>query len=213
VRRLFMGAASLAVTAALALAALAAANPKPKPKPPKKSHPAAVTGVLTGLQAGFSTYLLTNSCDDKVVSTETGATYDMPDDFDNNQLVRGPRGAVWLVSNHELTKPVPGDFQGDATKCAVPEQKTTDDDDSDGWGSVSRLTLSKDGLGVTQRELITTGIHDLCAGALTPWKTFLTNEEFPFVADPQKRSGWVWEINPRTGAQKRLTGMGRYSHD
>jgi len=213
-RRIFTAAVALAVATALALAAFAAAKPKPKPKP-KKGHPAAtvVSGVLTGLPPGFSTYLLSNSCDDKVVSTETGATYDMPDDFDNNQLVRGPHGAVWLVNNHELTKPVPGDFQGDATKCFVPEQQTADDGDSDGWGSVSRLTLSKDGLSVTKRELITTGIHNLCAGTLTPWKTFLTNEEFPFVADPGQRSGWVWEINPRTGAQKRLTGMGRYSHE
>ena len=213
-RRIFMAAVALAVTTALALAAFATAKPKPKPKP-KKGHPAptVASGALTGLPPGFSTYLLSNSCDDRVVSTESGATYDMPDDFDNNQLVRGPHGAVWLVNNHELTKPVPGDFQGDATKCFVPEQARHRRRRRDGWGSVSRLTLSKDGTPVTKRELITTGLHNLCAGALTPWKTFLTNEEFPFVADPGQRSGWVWEIEPATGAQKRATGMGRYSHE
>jgi secreted PhoX family phosphatase len=47
----------------------------------------------------------------------------------------------------------------------------------------------------------------------TPWKTYLTNEEFPFINDPDLRSGWVWEIDPATGAQTRLTGMGRFSHE
>jgi secreted PhoX family phosphatase len=61
--------------------------------------------------------------------------------------------------------------------------------------------------------LITTGLHDLCAAGMTPWKTFLANEEFPFINDPELRSGWVWEIDPATGAEKRLTGMGRFSHE
>jgi uncharacterized protein len=78
---------------------------------------------------------------------------------------------------------------------------------------VSRLVLAKDGTTVLRRDLITTGLHNLCAVAVTPWKTYLTNEEFPFLADPEMRSGWVWEINPATGAQKRLTGMGRFSHE
>ena len=105
---------------------------------------------------------------------------------------------MWLLNNHELTQPRPGDFG---------------DDDSDGWGSVSRLTLDKDGTTVKLVEVITTGLHNLCAAAITPWKTYLTNEEFPFINDPELRSGWVWEIDPETGASKWLTGMGRFSHE
>lgn len=210
-RRIFSIVVALALVSALAVAALATA--KPKPPKHKKTPPAQVAGVLSELPVGYTVHLLSNSCDDTAISTETGAPVQMPDDFDNNQLVRGPKGRLWLVNNHELTKPVAGDFQGDASKCAVPEQQTADDGDSNGWGSVSRLTLGKDGLTVTNRELIATGLHDLCAGTLTPWKTFLTNEEFPFVSDPDKRSGWVWEVNPRTGEQKRATGMGRFSHE
>src|SRR5215207_174541 len=41
----------------------------------------------------------------------------------------------------------------------------------------------------------------------------MKNEEFPFLVDPDRRSGWVWEIDPETGAQKRLTGMGWFSHE
>ena len=112
----------------------------------------------------------------------------MPSDFDSNVAVKGPKGTTWLLSAHELTQPRDGDFQGDAGKCATPEQAKTDDGDSDGDGSVSRLTLGRDGKNVSKRELITTGLHNLCAGALTPWGTFLVNEEFPFIADPENRS-------------------------
>jgi uncharacterized protein DUF839 len=175
--------------------------------------PVADPGGVIDLPPGYSYDVLARDCVDQVTSTESGATFQMPSDFDANITVRGKGGTVQLLSAHELTKPVPGDFQGDAAKCHVEEQATTDDGDSDGWGSVSRLTLGKDGTTVTKRELITTGIHDLCAGAKTKWGTFLVNEEFPFVADPQSRSGWVWEIDPATGAEKRATGMGRFSHE
>jgi secreted PhoX family phosphatase len=167
-------------------------------------------GVIN-LPAGYSYTVISTSCTDSVTSTESGATFSMPEDFDANVLFNAG-DELWLLSNHELTEPRSGDFQGDAGKCFVPEQ-TAGDDDSDGWGSVSRLVLAKDGTTVLRRELITTGMHDNCAGARTPWKTYLTNEEFPFLADPELRSGWVWEIDPITGEQKRLTGMGRFSHE
>jgi hypothetical protein len=174
-------------------------------------------GVVTdpnqviNLRAGYSYTVLSTSCEDSVTSTESGASFPMPEDFDANVLFNAGTDR-WLLSNHELTEPRPGDFQGDAGKCAVPEQ-TPGDEDSNGTGSVSRLVLAKDGTTVLRRELIATGLHNLCAGAITPWKTYLTNEEFPFLADPELRSGWVWEIDPATGAQTRLTGMGRFSHE
>jgi secreted PhoX family phosphatase len=187
-------------------------NPNGKP-PQQSSPPVADPGGVIDLPAGYRYTVIARDCVEQVTSTESGATTPMPADFDANVAVPGPNGRVWLLSAHELTKPVAGDFQGDAGKCATEEQATTDDGDSDGWGSVSRLTLGHDGKSVEKRELITTGLHDLCAGAKTPWGTFLVNEEFPFIADAQNRSGWVWEIDPETGAQKRATGMGRMSHE
>lgn len=41
----------------------------------------------------------------------------------------------------------------------------------------------------------------------------LVNEEFPFIDDPERRSGWSWEVDPVTGHATRLTGMGRFSHE
>lgn len=210
------------VAASLAVASVTVAKPPPgKDKPHGKGQankhapgaPAPDPAGVIDLPAGYGYKVLASSCIDDVKSTESGATGQMPDDFDANVTVRGPRGAVWLLSAHELTQPRPGDFQGDAGKCATPEQATADDGDSDGDASVSRLTLGHDGTTVQARELITTGLHDLCAGALTKWGTFLVNEEFPFIVDPEKRSGWVWEIDPETGAQKRATGMGWMSHE
>jgi secreted PhoX family phosphatase len=203
VRRLIL-AVTLAVAALVAAAAAAAA-----PIGPPVTDP---NGIIN-LPSGYSYTLLADSCSDSVRSTESGLTFPMPDDFDANFAFNAPGGETWLLSGHELTEPRPGDFQGDAGKCAVDEQATVDDGDSDGTGSISRLLLGRDGTTVLDRQLITTGLHDLCAGAVTPWNTILVNEEFPFIVDPELRSGWVWEIDPATGAQTKLTGMGRFSHE
>ena len=194
---------ALAVLAALGTAATAAAQDG-------DGLVADPAGVID-LRPGYRYSVLATSCVDDVRSTESGLVYPMPEDFDANVLFNAGR-VNWLLSNHELTQPRPGDYQGDAGKCHVDEQ-TPGDDDSDGWGSVSRLVLAKDGTTVLRRELITTGLHNLCAAAETPWKTYLTDEEFPFRQDPEHRSGWVWEIDPATGRAVRLTGMGRMSHE
>ena len=209
-RRIAALAATLTVAGVAAGAATAGSGGTGPPVP----DPA---GVYS-LPPGYSYTDLATPCVTPEVSTESGLTFPMPEDPDGKALFKGPHGQTWLIVHHELTQPRAGDFQGDAGKCFVPEQ-TPGDTDSDGYGSISRLTLAKDGVTVTQAELITTGLHDLCASAITPWKTYLTNEEFPFIVDPPKPpdgeqgSGWVWEVDPATGAQKKLIGMGRFSHE
>jgi Bacterial protein of unknown function (DUF839) len=201
-KRLFV----LAVAALVALAATASSTADP-PEPPVPDP-----DQVINLPAGYGYTVLSTACEDAAHSTETDTDWPMPEDFDANVLFNAGN-ELWLLNHHELTQPRPGDFQGDAGKCFVPEQATVDDGDSDGYGSISRLVLANDGTTVLRRELITTGLHDNCAAAVTPWNTFLTNEEFPFINDPELRSGWVWEIDPATGAEKKLTGMGRFSHE
>ena len=191
-----------------AFAALAFAAPAMAATGPLQPDP---NGVLD-LPAGYSYTTLATGCLTPEQSTESGVTYPMPEDPDGKALFQAPGGFSWLLVNQELTQPRQGDFAGDTGKCHVDEQ-TPGDDDSDGWGSVSRLTLAKDGTTLVKAEIITTGLHNLCASAITPWKTYITNEEFPFLKDPDLRSGWAWEIDPATGAQKRLTGMGHFSHE
>jgi secreted PhoX family phosphatase len=206
-KRVFCALVATVATGALAAAAQADIGP-PQPDP---------AGVYS-LPAGFTYTDIATPCVTPEVSTESGATFPMPEDPDGKALFQAPGGDTWLLVQHELTQPRAGDFQGDAGKCFVPEQ-TPGDDDSDGYGSISRLTLAKDGVTLTKAEIITTGLHDLCASGITPWKTYLTNEEFPFIVDPPKPpdgeqgSGWVWEIDPETGAQTKLLGMGRFSHE
>jgi uncharacterized protein len=210
-RRRVIGTA--AVVVALAGASLASAGAAPPPGPPIPDP----AGIIS-LPAGYTYDVLSTSCADEVTSIESGETFPMPEDFDGNVLFRAGKGKLWLLSNHELTEPRPGDFTGDAAKCFVDEQAEEDDGDSDAWGSVSRLTLAKDGTTVLASELITTGLHNLCAANPTPWGTYVTNEEFPYGRrlasnDPEKRSGWAWEIDPRTGKATKLTGMGWFSHE
>jgi secreted PhoX family phosphatase len=195
----------LTLALAAAGAALAAASSTPAAPVPDPAG-------LLDLPTGYSYTTLMTGCAGQERSTESGLNFPTPEDPDGKALFKAPDGKLWLIVNHELTQPRAGDFQGDAGKCHVDEQ-TAGDNDSNGWGSLSRLTLAKDGTTVLNREIITTGLHNLCAATATPWKTYVTNEEFPFIADPQLTSGWAWEIDPATGKQTRLDAMGRFSHE
>ncbi|CAN5693171.1 PhoX family protein [soil metagenome] len=193
---------AVTVAAGIAVAQGAPRSSSATDEPPRVIH----------LARGFHYDVLATAGKTGVRSTEDGRRYAMPEDFDANTVVPAFKGRTWLLSGHELTDPRPGDYEGDIGKAHVDEL-TAGDGDSNGWGSVTRLTLAPNGRKVIASKIITTGLHNLCAGAQTPWGTMLVNEEFPFVDDPGPYSGWVWEIDPATGASTRLTGMGRFSHE
>jgi secreted PhoX family phosphatase len=200
-------AAATAVTLALPATSSAVSS---VPGTPKTD----AAGIIN-LPPGYQYDVLATAGETPVTSTESGETFSMPEDNDANVTVTDTNGQTWLVTVHELTRVREGEtFLGDDGKAFVPEQATTDDGDVDGWGSVTRIPLAPNGRHAGPAQVITTGLHNLCAGALTPWGTFLVNEEFPFPGDTQPyRSGFVWEVDPFTGAQTKLTGMGRFSHE
>jgi len=103
-------------------------------------------------------------------------------------------------------------------------------------GRFTRLFL-RDGQLVSGR-LWASGMHNNCAGTLTPWKTILTCEEYPHDVYPGDNSkarrtaylrrrlnpqhplaswGWVYEINPfggtPAGQLQRRSALGRFSHE
>ena len=103
-------------------------------------------------------------------------------------------------------------------------------------GRFSRLRL-RDGQ-VVQSQAWVSGMHNNCAGGVTPWGTVLSGEEYPHDAYPGATSderrasylgarikptdapaswGWIYEISPQggtpAGQARRLTAMGRFSHE
>lgn len=193
----------IAVITALAVAVAAvlvvtAAGPAPRDGGGARR----AAGVIE-LPRDYSYEVLASACVDETM-TRSGAEFAMPGDFDANVVVERPGRPPWLLSAHELAGPVPG-------ACAARERAGARDRDANGPGSVSRLTLAPGGTAVHASALIATGMRNLCAAALTPWGTLLVNEESPPPGD--RRAGWVWQIDPRSGAQRRATGMGRMSHE
>ncbi|MEB3197995.1 MAG: alkaline phosphatase PhoX [Candidatus Sericytochromatia bacterium] len=103
-------------------------------------------------------------------------------------------------------------------------------------GRLTRLLLRDNEM--VAGQVWASGMHNPCAGTVTPWKTVLTCEEYPhdnFPGDdgearrenylkrrlspghPLASWGWVYEVNALgptpAGQTRRLTALGRFSHE
>ncbi|MFJ6694731.1 alkaline phosphatase PhoX [Streptomyces sp. NPDC091272] len=132
----------------------------------------------------------------------------VPSNHDGMTALRGRRGRVHLVRNHEnrVTATVP-----------VPTVKGLTYDPA-GKGGCTVLTLDGRNNVLDERVGIA-GTAVNCAGGPTPWGTWLTCEETEDKAGTNgytKDHGFIFEVDPsdphRSGAVP-LTAMGRFQHE
>ncbi|MFC9705974.1 alkaline phosphatase PhoX [Streptomyces sp. NPDC056943] len=162
-------------------------------------------GILA-LPAGFSYRVVTHS---GVTRLESGEF--TPSNHDGTAAFAGPRGATYLVNNHELygprsnwPHPVPL-TEGLVYDPAAP-------------GGCTVVEVHRDG---TVAEWVgLAGTSTNCAGGSTAWGTWLTGEENSDLAGVNgmtKDHGYVFEVDPRDRranlAPKPIKAFGRYDHE
>ncbi|GHH36822.1 alkaline phosphatase PhoX [Streptomyces candidus] len=132
----------------------------------------------------------------------------VPSNHDGMTALRGRRGRVHLVRNHENRM---------SAAFGVPTAKGLTYDPA-AKGGCTTLTLDgRDNVLDERVGLAGTAVN--CAGGPTPWNTWLTceeNEDKAGTAGYTKDHGFIFEVDPadphRTGAVP-LTAMGRFQHE
>lgn len=130
----------------------------------------------------------------------------------------GKGGSGFLMVGHEIRAGAEGGIGGAFTRLEV------------------RRTRAAEGLDfvVTGGQRWAQGMHNNCAGGVTPWGTVLSGEEYPSLAVPEGQRallgqppypadspimahGWIQEIDPRAenpaNRIRTRKAMGRFSHE
>jgi secreted PhoX family phosphatase len=161
-------------------------------------------GVLD-LPAGFSYTVLSRAGEPLKAGTGT-----VPGKQDGTAAFRGPRGGVYLVTNHEQGT-------GSASPARAAPELTYD---PGAEGGTSTLLVDRDGALVRQYVSLA-GTFSNCAGGATPWGSWLTCEETEQKANAAagitRDHGFVFEVVPDRPELNRdpvpLTALGRFAHE
>jgi uncharacterized protein len=168
-------------------------NGGPRPPAGALGRPLEDSGGLLDLPRGFQYRVLS----DLDTALANGAPN--PGHPDGMAAFEGPGGGTLLVRNHELE-----DDEGPRVEGENPF-------DSDAAGGTTVLIVDPDRR-VKDSYVSSSGTDSNCAGAATPWGTWLTCEE-----TNSDEHGYVFEINPADPqsnlSRTPLRDMGRFSHE
>jgi len=168
-------------------------NGGPRPAPGAFGRPLEDSGGLLDLPRRFQYRILSDP------DTPLASGAPNPGHPDGMAAFEGPGGATLLMRNHELE-----DDEGPRVEGENPF-------DSDAAGGTTVLVVDPDRR-VTGSYVSSSGTDSNCAGAATPWGTWLTCEE-----TDSDEHGYVFEIDPADPesdlSRSPLRDMGRFAHE
>lgn len=146
--------------------------------------------------------------DDQVLSADPAGVLHLPAGLSYKEVVNWNDWVDWGLSRGvDLRKPDMNIYI--PLTAALPDGTVgylfTNHETSNDMGAVTRVALDESFTMIGEPEIVLADITKPCSGNITPWGTLLIGEE--------ANDGYVWEVEPLTGAVRKVEGLGRYAHE